>query len=308
MRKSIVGLSSALVVISAASMAEAKVKVFASVPEWAALATTVGGDRVEVTLATSALDNPEKMTPTPGMISALQAADLLLYTGGGLEDSWLPGTLERADNQKLAEGQPGRFAASEFVKLVKDETPLPGHPHTHFHNNGNPHIQGDPRNVQLIAGQLAKRLIDLDPEGKAYYSERAKAFIPDLKARIAELEKKAAPLRGTRVMVQHEHSLYLLKWLGIETATTVESEPGVEPGPKRLSKLIKEIPAEQIKFLIYGAYENPSTSKFVSENAGVPLVKVPVTVGGTDEAPDLFGLYDDAVQRLLDGLDGRERS
>jgi len=34
-------------------------------------------------------------------------------------------------------------------------------------------------------------------------------------------------------------------------------------------------------------------------NAGIPVVKVPFTVGGTDGAKDLFGLFDDTLARLL---------
>jgi len=34
----------------------------------------------------------------------------------------------------------------------------------------------------------------------------------------------------------------------------------------------------------------------------MPAVLLPYTVGGTAEAKDLFGLFDDTVQRLLKGL------
>jgi zinc/manganese transport system substrate-binding protein len=37
----------------------------------------------------------------------------------------------------------------------------------------------------------------------------------------------------------------------------------------------------------------------LSKNAGVTAVKIPFTVGGTDAAKDLFGLFDDTVARLL---------
>ena len=33
--------------------------------------------------------------------------------------------------------------------------------------------------------------------------------------------------------------------------------------------------------------------------ASIPAVKLPFTVGGTDAAGDLFGLFDDTVARLL---------
>jgi zinc/manganese transport system substrate-binding protein len=37
----------------------------------------------------------------------------------------------------------------------------------------------------------------------------------------------------------------------------------------------------------------------MSQNAGIPAVKVPFTVGGSEQAKDLFTLFDDTVARLL---------
>jgi zinc/manganese transport system substrate-binding protein len=314
MRKLIVGLSSALLLVSVASVAQAKVKVFACVPEWATLVTAIGGDRVEVTQATSALDNPEKMTPTPGMISSLQGADMIVCTGAGLEDSWLPAMLEKAGNAKVAEGQPGHFMASEFVQLVGDEA-AGGHEHhgpavqhTHMHGDGNPHLHGSPANVRSVAAQLAKRLIEIDPDGKEQYSAAAKGFIKDLGALAKEMETAAAALKGVRVAVQHEHSLYVLKWLGIVTVATVEPTPGVAPGPDHLAAIVEEVSRDDIKFVVYAAHEDPGPSQYVAEKAGIPLIKLPYTVGGTPDAADFPAFYRSTIERLLDGLNGNGRS
>ena len=40
-------------------------------------------------------------------------------------------------------------------------------------------------------------------------------------------------------------------------------------------------------------------SEWLQKNAGIPAVKVPFTVGGSDGAKDLFGLFDDTLDRLL---------
>jgi zinc/manganese transport system substrate-binding protein len=51
--------------------------------------------------------------------------------------------------------------------------------------------------------------------------------------------------------------------------------------------------------VLYAAYQDPRPSEWMSGNAGIPAVKVPFTVGGTDKAGDLFALFDDTVARLL---------
>jgi len=287
----------------------APLEVFTCVPEWASLVKTLGGDRIgTVTLATSPFDNPDNMKPTPAIIAALSKADLMLCTGIGLEDEWLPALMERANNPKVAKGKPGYFMAGEYAKVIEEHDDGPAEPGKKDEHGVHPHIQGDPNNVRLVAGQLAKRLIQLDPEGKEVYTERAKTFIAELTALTKELLKKAAPLKGTAIVVQHDHSTYLLRWLGIRTGATVEPEPNVPPGPAHLTTVINAVPKQKLRFIVYAGYENPAPSRYVSEQAKIPLVKIPFTVGGTPEATDLLNFYKDSVDRLLDGLAGKSRS
>jgi zinc/manganese transport system substrate-binding protein len=51
--------------------------------------------------------------------------------------------------------------------------------------------------------------------------------------------------------------------------------------------------------VLYAAYQDSRASDWLSKNAGIPTVKIAFTVGGTDTAKDLFGLFDDTVARLL---------
>ena len=90
-----------------------------------------------------------------------------------------------------------------------------------------------------VAAQLAKRMIELDPENEAAYSDNARTFIGDLGAAKKELEAQAAPLRGIAVAVQHDHSRYLIAWLGIRSVVTIEPEHFVQPGPARLAEIIE---------------------------------------------------------------------
>ena len=50
------------------------------------------------------------------------------------------------------------------------------------------------------------------------------------------------------------------------------------------------------------AYTRPTASDWLGERAHIPVVVVPFTVGGSAEATDLFGLFDDTLRRLLAGL------
>jgi zinc/manganese transport system substrate-binding protein len=51
--------------------------------------------------------------------------------------------------------------------------------------------------------------------------------------------------------------------------------------------------------VLYAAYQDPRPSEWMQQNAGIPAVKIPFTVGGSDQAKDVFSLFDDTVARLL---------
>ena len=57
--------------------------------------------------------------------------------------------------------------------------------------------------------------------------------------------------------------------------------------------------AEPAKVIVYMAYNNPQAAEFLSERTKIPAVMLPFTVGGSDRAKDLFGLFDDTLARLL---------
>jgi zinc/manganese transport system substrate-binding protein len=59
---------------------------------------------------------------------------------------------------------------------------------------------------------------------------------------------------------------------------------------------LKTTPARMV---LYAAYQDSRSSDWLSKNAGVTALKIPFTVGGTDAAKDLFGLFDDTVSRLV---------
>ena len=63
----------------------AALNVFATVPEWGALVTELGGDKVNVYVATNALQDPHHVEAKPSLIARARNADLIVATGAELE-------------------------------------------------------------------------------------------------------------------------------------------------------------------------------------------------------------------------------
>ncbi len=143
--------------------AHAALRVFACEPEWGALAQELGGDLVDVSVATSALQDPHQIQAKPSLIARARNADLVVCTGAELEIGWLPVLLQQSGNAKVQPGQPGNFAAADFVRKLEVPDASSTASQGDVHAAGNPHIQTDPRNIALVATALGARLQQLDP-------------------------------------------------------------------------------------------------------------------------------------------------
>jgi zinc/manganese transport system substrate-binding protein len=280
--------------------AGAALNVFATVPEWGALADELGGDKVKVYTATNALQDPHHVEAKPSLIARARGADLIVATGAELEIGWLPLVLQQAGNPKVQPGKPGYFEAAPFVTLLGKPTRL-DRAEGDVHAAGDPHIQTDPRNIARVAAPLAARLAEIDPANAAYYQSRYKAFSERWTAAIARWEKEAAPLKDVAIIVQHKAFTYLIAWLGLKEVAALEPKPGIEPTTAHLSDVLSITQQQPVKMVLRAAYQSDRASQWIAERAKINAVTLPFTVGGDDAAKDLFALFDDTIQRLLRG-------
>jgi zinc/manganese transport system substrate-binding protein len=281
--------------------AHAGLRVFACEPEWAALARELGGDRVSVFTATTARQDPHHIEARPSLIARLRQADLLVCTGAELEAGWLPMLLRQSGNAGVQPGRPGYFEAANHVRMLEIPARL-DRAEGDVHAAGNPHIQTDPRNIGAVATALARRLAEIDPAGADHYQTRQRDFAQRWDAAIKRWEQQAAPLRGVRIVVQHKGFPYLENWLGLRQVATLEPRPGMEPTSGYLVEVLEKLKREPAKMILRAVYNNDRASVWLSERTGIPVVTLPYTVGGSDQAADLFGLFDDTVRRLLGAM------
>ena len=281
--------------------ATAALQVFATAPEWAALVREIGGDKVSIYTATTALQDIHRITAKPSLLAQARRAQLVVATGAELEIGWLPLVLRDSGNAGVQPGRPGYFEAARYVTLL-DVPAVLDRSQGDVHAAGNPHIQLDPRNLFRIGEALAARLGELDPPNAPVYQAGYKAFAEKWRVAVARWEKEAAPLRGVPVLVHHASFFYLSNWLGLKETGTLEPKPGVEPSSGQLTALLARQQSAPAKMVLRTAYQSDGPSLWIAAKAGIPAVMLPFTVGGTPEAGDLFGLFDDTIRRLLKGL------
>lgn len=278
--------------------------VFATVPEWGALARALGGDDVKVYTATTALQNVHHIQARPSLIAKYRQADLVIATGADLESGWLPALAEKGNNPRVRPGAPGFFEAFRHVQMLEvpevlDRSLGDVHPY------GNPHIQTGAPNILAVAGPLAERLGQLDPGRAAGYRARHAEFEQKWRAALARWEAKARPLAGLPVVSTHRDSSYLYAWLGLREVATLEPKPGIPPSVGHLERVLAGLKARPARMVLRAAYQDPKPAEWLRARAGIPVVELPFTVGGAPGADDLFGYFDVTVERLVQGAGAR---
>ncbi len=277
---------------------KAAINIFACEPEWAALAAEIAGDDATIYSATHAKQDPHHIRARPGLIAKIRRADLLICSGAGLEQGWLPILLQRA-NKNIQPGNIGYLMASDHVELLDKPEKL-DRSLGHLHAQGNPHVHLDPRRLLTIAGVLAEKLGKIDSTNAATYTARHKDFSQRWQQAITGWEQLAAPLKQQAVIAHHKSWLYLTDWLQLRLVATLEARPGVPPTASHLEELLQRTSSENILAIIRTPYDPTEASEWLHDRSKVPALVLPYTVGGNEDSQDLFSLFDNTIKLLLD--------
>lgn len=291
-----IALILALLLIPPVSFASG-INLFACEPEWAALASELGGDRVMVTLATTAQQDPHYIRARPSLMAKIRKADLVICTGADLEAGWLPLLLERA-NSSVQPGQTGNLMASDFVPLL-DKPVKADRSQGDIHMAGNPHLHTNPHNILLVAKELNQRLQILDPDHRELYQQGFSDFTLRWEKAIATWEALAAGLKHRRVIAHHESWAYLIAWLGLEKIGILEPKPGLPPTIHHLESLLETARATPVLAIVRTPYDPAAPSEWLAEKAKIPALTLPFTVGGSPGAKDLRSLFQETLDLLL---------
>jgi zinc/manganese transport system substrate-binding protein len=294
-------LAPALAALSlVAAPAHAKVRVVTSIETFADLARRVGGDRVEVQALSRGYMDPHFVEAKPNLQVVLNRADLLVHVGLELEIGWLPLLVLGSRNPRIQTGGAGDLDASTSIAVLDVPTVKVDRSMGDIHPRGNPHYWLPPDNALVIAGEVAARLRQIDPDGAAAYDAHLAAFRAEVARRRAVWEKDAAPLRGLKVVTYHKSWSYLSAWLGLVEIGYIEPKPGIPPSQSHVAQLVQQMRAEGARVVMMESFYSRNTAQFVAKLAGGKLAVLPSDVGATPEVRDYFGLVDAVIRAMLE--------
>ena len=186
--------------------------------------------------------SPHNYSLRPSDASALEAADLVFWTGHGLEmflGDALTTLADKAEVIELAEA-PGITllpirAGGAFDAHEPEHEDHAGHDHAE--GEGDMHFWLDPQNAKLMVAQIAATLSAADPEHANTYAANAAAYSVTLDAVEAGLTAALAPVAHRPFIVFHDAYQYFEARFGLTLAGSVTVSPESMPGAQRIDEL-----------------------------------------------------------------------
>lgn len=292
------------VLLTLSQQAFAQVNIFTCEPEYAALAKELAPE-TRIYSATTAMQDPHLVQARPSLIAKMRQADLVICAGAELEIGWLPMLQMKAANAQVRSTDKGLFFAAEHVETL-DKMANVDRSMGDVHSSGNPHLHFSPQRMLAISKALTAKLIQLDADNTKSYQQRLEDFSQRWRLAMSKWHEQAKALKGMKVIAYHSSFRYLFDFAGIEQVADLEPKPGLPPTSGHLAKLLKRAKQGDISAIIVASYQDLRGAEWLAEKANLPVVVLPLSVGGNEQSVDLFSLYDSALSLLIQENEARK--
>jgi zinc/manganese transport system substrate-binding protein len=280
-------------------IAQAKVNVVATLPDFASLAREIGKDKIEIFVLGKPNDDPHFVDPHPNFVASLRNADVLIDGGAGLELGWLPPLLQKAHNPKLDIGEPGRVQASQGIRLMNiptSVTPASGE----VHRSGNPHFTVDPLIAKAVAQRIAKSLMAVDPPNAAFYDTNYKKFETTINTKLQWWRGALQQFKDQHVVAYHDSWPYFAHRFGLKIEIFLEPSPGTPPSPSHLSEVIQKMKRDHVKLILVEPYQDRRIAEKVARLTEAKVIEVSQFPGGMPGTDSYASLINQLVKQLAD--------
>jgi zinc/manganese transport system substrate-binding protein len=336
--RALMALALVLTALAGTAPAADKLNIVCTTTDLASIANAVAGDRAHVTSITIGKEDPHFIQAKPSYMVQARDADLWVRVGMGLEVGWEPPLLDGARNPRILEGTPGHLDASDKVIRLEVPTTQITRGMGDVHPEGNPHYWLDPLNGRIVAGEIAQRLIKLDPAHAQVYQKNLKNFYHrlddamfgsalahrlggarlwawqvkgELKRRLDELGMlkdaggwwaQMRPYRGQGIITFHKSWIYFCGRFGLKVLGELEPKPGVPPSGSHVQKIAGLIKANQVKLILQEPFYPVKAAELLAAQTGAKLAVVTNSVGGDPKATDYIALINLIVARVAEAL------
>lgn len=193
--------------------------------------------------------SPHTYMLKPSQMGALQRADLIIWSGEGVE-SFLPRTLRSLGTGprviKLTE-LPGMSLLPSREGGVWGEDQ--DHRHGHAQGDVDGHLWLHPGNAKVIVAAVAAALGEVDRPHANQYRRNGEVVLQQLERLEHDLDAMLAPLHTAPYLVFHDGYHYFEARFHLNAVGAISVDPEHKPGARRLRELALMIQQRQVRCL-----------------------------------------------------------
>lgn len=273
------------------ALAADKIRVVTTLTDLADLARNLGGEHVDVFSLATGIEDTHGVPMKPSFVPTLNRADLILLIGFDCEHAFLPALLEASKNPRIQYDKPGYVDCSTGITPV--EVPKStDHSEGDVHPYGNPHYMLDPVLAGTAVQNIYKAFVAAAPQYEADFTRNRDAYLAKLNAKIATWKKTLEPFKGTKFVSYHEHWPYFAKRFGLDYVGTIEIKPGIDPTPRYIEELVREMKAEHVPVVIREPQFPEKVPALIAKQTGAKLIKLPIMPGGVPNTSTYIEMMD----------------
>ena len=278
-----------------------KIRVVTTTTDLKALTEVVGGDLVEVDSLARGNQNAHDLEVRPSLMVKVRRADLMVLNGLEL-DGWAEVVIQGANNPRVIPGAPGRVDASQGIMVLEVPTTRVDRSMGDVHPVGNPHYTLDPGMAPAITANVLDGLARVAPQSRSVFERNRTQFLARLDEAMTRWQSLLEPIKGAKVVVDHNMWPYFLTRFGLVQAGTIEERPGIPPTPTHLVNLIALMKAAHIKVIVSAPWGDQKLAERVAQEAGAKDVTLASAVGAVKGTDTYLDMVDYNVKTLAQAL------
>lgn len=246
----------------------AKVRVVTSIPDIADIAKNIGRDSIGVYSLARGTEDMHKVRAKSEFLPILNKADLVMSLGLLAEKQWLPNLVKSSRNRKIHPDEKGWIEVYNGLEILEAPTDAKSKALAGHHEKGNPHYNNSPQAGKIMARNIYKALVNVDPAGESYYKKNLTIYLKKLTLMEKKLKELGVKLQGISVVSYHADLSYFCDFYGMNITGTLEVKPGVSPNTKHLAWLTAKSKEDKVALVLYHQAQNPRLPKSFAKKIG----------------------------------------